>query len=404
MPRKSVLVIVLAAALATVAGSALPQQIGIGVYSDSERYVIGKDTLALLVSGYNYGPDRRVDVHIAVIKEKNGLIYEFPDWNTGFLPFLSDLLLPSGFDFPKTQIASYPVGDFPFDEPGRYWFAAAFCEPGSLSFVCDVSFAPFQIVEPSGEGWAVGGVDLAWTRDYYSGGGQVSVIAQGAFARYAEKPTYCAYWSEIPLDGCKVVSYSPTEIGPVESLDAGEYIDMFGSPAGDVRLDKTSDEPGMIAYEPSYPLTEAYYSPGTQYTFVGYGGPDVGEFSASVSAPPTITLYQPSFDRTPVIDRSSDYTVKWEGLASGEIHVTIASTEMDISTMSITIYRCYCRFSDDGEGTIPSDILSQMSPGTWPFVPMFEVSRYHAEAIAPTGLDAGGVGVSASITGAVTLQ
>lgn len=379
---------------------------GISVYTDKTSYVKGEDTLVMSVSGFNNGQPVNVDVHVAVLPPGGGIL-EIPDWNTDFRPFLSNVRLQDGFLFPQADIGWYSVGDYPFNLTGDYFFAAAFTEVGTLNFVSEVSFAPFDVRDGgSGDGWSTASVSISWERNFDEGG-NVAVRALATFLEYEHEPQGHCDTSEIEMDTCTLVTYSMDlgDPGPIPSyLDAGEYLDMYGSPPADVRMNRHLDE-GWLYYYPDYELGESHYSPGTEYTFEGYGGPDVGAFEESVTAPPTINLYQPALGQNPTINRSSDYNVTWEAKGYEDVYVTLYTSDMDIMSGVSWYYRCYCRFEDDGSGTIPASILGQLPPSGMFSHATIAVRREDCATLQTSGLDPGGAVIAASeVNGTVTLQ
>jgi len=396
-------------------GPALALDYGITVYTDKSVYVQGQDNLLMSVSGFNNAADMQVDVHIAVLPPGGG-IYEVPDWNGDFRPLLSNVMLPTGFNFPKLQLASYALTAFPFAATGNYLFAAAFTQPETLNFVGDISFAPFQVQPGSTEGWTAGGCELTWNHWYdwkTDLTWKTDVSLGGSFLKYAQKPDYYLDYYALPLDTCKYVVYQPLEDTMPTFLDAGDHIDMNGGPKGTYRMDRdTESSEGVttINYAPgaSSGLTESDYVVGDTYQFVGYGGPDVGDFSVSVQAPQVLEVNSPDISSRPTIDRSSDLHLSWNGMGQGYVLFLIGFEQVDISSMSYSYNTCYCRFSDDGDATVPASVLSQMPDYSNPFgilpPPMMTIERMNVTDFSATGLQNGYVVALAGITRDVQLN
>jgi hypothetical protein len=364
------------------------------------------------VSGFNNAADMTIDVHIAVLPPGGG-IYEVPDWNTAYTPLLRNVLLPTGFDFPKCQLASYALTAFPFTETGSYLFAAAFMQPWSLDFVGYISFAPFEVQQGSTEGWTAGVCNLErnYSYNYQTGVWQTIVDAGAVFGKYAQKPDYYVDYWNLPEDACAYSVYNPLEQGYPTFLDAGDHIDMLGAPRGTCILDRTTSSEGgvtIITYSPGvgYELGESDYVAGTTYRFEGYGGPDVGAFDESVQAPQAVEIYTPDLSSRPTINRGSDLHLTWNGIGQGDIQFYIVFDQIDISTMSFSIHTCYCRFADDGDAIVPSSVLSQMPPYTNPLLPPPEMgmTRMNFTEFSADGLQNGIVVAMAGTLRDVNLQ
>jgi len=407
--KAGLLCLVFVVGLSFAGASGLAQDLVIEVHTDSSEYTIGQDTLILSVLGFNVGPAVNVDVHIALITP-DWQILEWPDWNTQFRPVLSDVVLPNGFDYPLSELGSYLVGgpEIPIAAPGQYVFAAAYTVPGTLEFMADVSFALFEVKQQGQAGGTYGHAYLDWMNSYdsYLQTWQIWVDAGAFFYQESSRAALGAWKGE---EGCQVKTYDwGSYVHTYERwLDAGEKIDMFGSPLGDVELVK-NEQMGIIQYMAWGGLTEGHYGPGSTYTFVGYGGPDVGPFSASVVAPPIVELAEPALDQIPVVDRSQDLAVRWTGTGSGYIYVVLTSYTINEQTMEPTsVTSCSCVFEDDGEATIPSGALSQLPvpPASTYYRPYFVIMRCNEVEFGADGLSGGGsIGAYASVDGNVELK
>ena len=398
------------AGLCLVAGGAFAQDLSLTITTSSSSGVMGQDTVDLSVQADNYGPTINVDVHFAIVAP-SGAIYEIPSWLTDFTPLFRDITLPQGFTFGPAVLGTYTVGDFPLNAAGNYLFAAAFTEPWTLNFIGDISFAPFTVNEQGSSEGSIGSVGVVWHKSFessFSHKWSTSVSASGVFVESRSSKRN----STLPLvEGCEVTKTDwegSTNPGSLKWLDAGAKIDMQGSPQGNIELQKNANM-GMIMYQPGRELQEADYVGGNTYSFTGYGGPDVGSFQASVNAPNVLELYQPQLDASPVIDRSQNLDVQWNGDGSGEVYVTISTYDIDMSTMMPkTVTTCSCVFEDDGEGQIPANILSQLPAssglfGLW--MPNFSISRSNYSYFEADGLSNGGtVTASTYVSGGVELQ
>ncbi|MBN1591652.1 MAG: hypothetical protein JW941_00220 [Candidatus Coatesbacteria bacterium] len=393
------------------------QDYGITVYTDETVYVQGESTLHLSVSGFNSGTDMNVDVHVAVLTP-GGSILEIPDWNSEFRPLLANIPLPTGFDFPKAEIAQYAVSGYPFETIGYYQFAAAFTEPGTLNFVGDISFTPFEVQEGAVDGWTAGGCEIMWDHWYDYDDDlewETDISAGASFVKYSERPDYFVDYFALPLDTCEYSVFEPLNDEIPTFLEAGDYIDMYGSPNGTLRMDKEyGDDYGgivtTIEYGPGLgpELNESDYVVGETYRFVGYGGPDVGAFDVSVVAPEVLEVYTPDISSKPTIDRGSDLHLTWNGTGSGYIQFSIGYASLDFWTMSAGYYTCYCRFADDGDAVVPASVLSQLPDQSNPLgnldPPEIGIYRMNITEYTATGLQHGYAVALAGITRDVALD
>jgi len=141
---------------------------------------------------------------------------------------------------------------------------------------------------------------------------------------------------------------------------------------------------------------------------VGYGGPDVGEFSASAVAPQVLEVYTPDTSSRPTIDRSSDLHLTWNGVGEGTVSFTISFSQMDIVNMSVSYHTCYCRFSDDGDAVVPSSVLSQLPDFSNPYgilpSPQMTIYRMNITDYTARGLQNGYVVALAGISRDVALD
>ncbi|MBN1594205.1 MAG: hypothetical protein JW941_13255 [Candidatus Coatesbacteria bacterium] len=380
-------------------GEMFAADLGVEVRIDKDIYTLGVDTLVLSVSGHNDGPGVYTDVHIA-LGAPNGSIYEVPGWSTEFMPILSNVYLEHGFLFPMTELSAYEVGDssLPATEPGQYWFAAAFTSPGTLYFIADISFDWFEVKEAA-DHWSTGYVEISSGR-YYDDEGDwgASVSADGAFIKYDREPELSLNsLLALPIDTCVVTSRDfRIDAG---NLDAGDHIDMLGSPDGNASLRRYMEE-GEVWYE-NDDLDDEYYSAGAEYRFVGYGGQDVGAFNVSVVAPQTLELHHPDFGDDVVIDASKAYSVEWRSRGSSDIFLGIDAWD----SVTHTERHCSCRCSDDGEFTIPSSIMAQLPTGAWDDYPSLWIARANASPFVASGLTESGYAVVLSLVyGPISLE
>lgn len=211
-------------------------------------------------------------------------------------------------------------------------------------------------------------------------------------------------------EGC-IVTVAPSDDRKLRWLDAGACIDMRGVPSSNLKL-RPIHRGEMVLYEDRVSPSLSTYAPSKTYVVQGKGGPDVGPFKAEVVAPPILHLLEPKLDGSP-IDRSKDLKLRWNGRGSGEVYVSISTSqrrynrEQDMSEI-VSTTTCNCVFKDDGEATIPSAMLKQLSlhPGLHSiYDPYFTIKRQNVTRFTAKGLSDGGTfTASSSVAGNVELK
>ncbi len=110
---------------------------------NSSQFAPG-DALVGFIEAHNPGPDVSVDAYVAFVLP-DGAIMSLTSGGLaiGTCPWVSNVVLPSGFDFGPTEVlrTTVPQG------PGSYLFAAALTNPGQFEFIGDPSLFPFAITE-----------------------------------------------------------------------------------------------------------------------------------------------------------------------------------------------------------------------------------------------------------------
>ena len=123
----------------------------VGIYTDADTYR-PEDTIEVSLSASNSGGGTSVDVYIGLIAP-DGRTYTQPGsdvWDEGIHAWMMNIYLESGFAMgPKTYWwFSSPRTRPPIEEPGTYSFVAVLTRPGTLQWVCDASFALFEMRPP----------------------------------------------------------------------------------------------------------------------------------------------------------------------------------------------------------------------------------------------------------------
>jgi len=102
------------------------------------------DLLVGFIEAQNGGADVAVDVYVAFVLP-NGTIISLAAGalTIGIHPWVSNVVLPSGYHFGPSEVFRMTVPDC----PGSYLFAAALTEPGQFEFIGEPSLFPFTIRE-----------------------------------------------------------------------------------------------------------------------------------------------------------------------------------------------------------------------------------------------------------------
>jgi len=102
------------------------------------------DALVGFIEAQNPGPDVAVDVYVAFVLPDGAIIsLTSGGLTSGMYPWVSNVVLPSGFDFVPTEVIRTTAPQ----SPGDYLFAAALTKPGVFEFVGEPSLFPFTITD-----------------------------------------------------------------------------------------------------------------------------------------------------------------------------------------------------------------------------------------------------------------
>jgi hypothetical protein len=334
----------------------------IGVFVSDTLITAGEESPQVSVSGFNTDAPVALDVHVGLIAP-NGTIYEYSNWNTNLQPWLPNFTIPQGFSIPPTPL--FQAGAVPGGlTPGIWLAAAALTVPGTLEIV-DLEFAPFNVASDSAAGSTFGALSLSRLQTF----GGVEVDAGGLFAQSTadlgslvegiegEQPNLeqCVF-NEIELD------FGFIGIG-IQTLDAGAALSVSSAATGALALPQDPDAAalGFFVYAAQEPVDPSNYQGGAGYRFQGTGGSQLGPFTTpEVVAPPPLDLIQPPLSPSASHPADTDLELAWSGNNGvGEVEVELSGTNF-LSFDSSTLFQVLCRFSDDGEGVIPSALLTQL--------------------------------------------
>jgi hypothetical protein len=187
----------------------------------------------------------------------------------------------------------------------------------------------------------------------------------------------------VPTAGACTITQTLTNPFPgltYTSLNAGSSLSVTG-PRGSRTAERRTNSAGMIGYEPAAgtPNPDTYLDPG-QYTFTGPGGPDVGNFSGTITVAPELVWTNVS-DLT-VVNRNTPLTVTWSGGEPSAL-VTIQGQSFVAgagSALTGAAFTCFAR-NTDRTFTVPTSILGQL-PASAKFGP---ITMRGSLAVASTG-------------------
>ncbi len=122
---------------------ALDQNLRIECWLNESEFAPG-DTLVGFIEAQNPGPDVPADVYVAFVLP-NGVVVSLTAGGlaNGIYPWVSNVLLPSGFHFGPSEVLRTTVPE----GTGSYLFAAALSEPGQFEFIGTPSLFPFRITD-----------------------------------------------------------------------------------------------------------------------------------------------------------------------------------------------------------------------------------------------------------------
>lgn len=324
--------------------------VGIGAFLQRLVYP-AEQSIEFYITGFNIKANaENVDVHIGLITA-DGTIYEYPDWNTNFTPWLSSFSLPANFELPVTLVDSFD--NFPGGlEPGAYQLAVALTSPGTLNLL-SFNTQSFKIISSVND-LTIGGVGIGHGQ---SANGLIppTANASGAFVRLNTNEIAQQQIVDeqivLDIDQCKFHK-TATLLG--SNLDAGETLILGSEASGNITLNKQSFN-GRISYGVTPNPPESFYIADETYTLQGAGSDDISDFRISAIAPGEIIITDPDLSTLESLDSSQDLTLRWQGNHGvGEIELVL---QLGIEQNS---YEINCRLVDDGEAVISSNLLVQL--------------------------------------------
>lgn len=309
------------------------------------------------------------DVHIGVISPE-GTIYEYPDWNTNLKPWLKNFEFPTGFQLPITEITD--MSTFPFDfDPGIWQAAVALTEPGTLNIVAFATSACAAVDRNIDGNITIGTVLLSHSK--INGGLSVSedlVTAGASFSLIELDPSALnsqidsnlgtSNDSNFTIPEINQCVFNRIDIPPIIDNPEPTDITIQGLDAGDITI-SSATQPFLINKNLANDFIiytgspdPSFYQEGVVYTAEGTGSNELSHFKTSITGVKPIQLQNPSLNQT-TIQTGQDLNLIWNGNGGlGEIYATLAGVDSNGSSI------IFCRFIDDGNGTINSNLLTQL--------------------------------------------
>ncbi len=119
----------------------------ITIYTDSDTYTTG-DAIEVSLSAKNLDEAMSVAVYIGLLGP-DGVIYtlQFEGWTDGIEPWIPEIWVPRSYNLNRTSFWSFDVPCLmpPIEDEGLYHFMAGLTRSGTFEFVCDISYAPFEV-------------------------------------------------------------------------------------------------------------------------------------------------------------------------------------------------------------------------------------------------------------------
>ncbi len=327
----------------------------VSLFLDNNVFEINTSTPKIYVAATN-DLANQYDVHIGVISP-NGTIYEYPNWNTTLDPWLKKFSLPLNFKFPTTEITN--LDSFTSDlTPGIWRAAIALTEPNTLNIIAynEKSFLIDDPITSNGAkfvNFLMSDQHLAANLSSYSTSLDLIPHIKTQWGSTTPTINQCVFYRQFSL----------IELN-LQPLDVGN-VNLFG---GNQSLSLTKRQASDLMYTSK--LTENFYQAGANYVLQGTGGSELSAFSVSSTSVPRLELISPTVAET-VIDSNSDLNLVWNGNNDiGLVTASIVGVVFDSESFTSELYVISCRFSNDGNGAIPSNLLKQFKDKDIPEVSM----------------------------------
>jgi carbon monoxide dehydrogenase subunit G len=179
---------------------------------------------------------------------------------------------------------------------------------------------------------------------------------------------------------------------PRTNVDVGPFT-MTGFVGGPLEFSYQATNNGSYTIPGQGTISASLFAFDTEYTFSGEGdGALVGAYSGHIYMPVQLTLTAPTPITLPIglvgleIDSQADFALQWAGTsADEEVTITLAGGGGGgVAPSSIT-----CRVRDDGDFTIPADVVKQITFSNTAMLNALTIER-HRHGVAE------GQGVTAS--------
>jgi len=346
------------------------------------------------VSGQGSDETMIVDVHVALLSP-DGTIYEYPNWNTDLKPWLPSFQLKSG-----VKVNPIPLTDLknlPFElTPGNWRLAGAITKPGTLEFL-SLDIQSFLVTDQSTNaegGLRIGNLTVSEFRSAIStlpaSTPTISSTrsASGTFIQLCPNQSFGDTGDELmsqfldkqTIDQCEMITTNdidpgedpgkdPNTCADALSLNAGEKLELVSDQAGSIDVPLSPGSGPSMEFFYFAQLPETFFQTEARYTFSGTGGPHIGSFSTSATLAPLTVTAPDLLSGTAILNPGAPLDVRWNGQGGqGTVFVTLTAVGLNFdlespSNATTDTRTIHCRFQDDGNGTIPGELIEKLTDG-----------------------------------------
>ena len=148
--RRSILILSLFCLCLAVYVSSAPI---VTIQTDSDAYQSG-DEFEVSLSAYNQGEGMSVSLYVGLLTPESAIWtlspYACNGWNETIEAWVPEIYVPASFDMQSSPFFIFDLlcANPPVVDPGQYSFAAVLTRAGTTDWICDLSLAPFEIVDP----------------------------------------------------------------------------------------------------------------------------------------------------------------------------------------------------------------------------------------------------------------
>ncbi len=275
----------------------------ITIDTDKSTYVAG-ETLDVSLEAHNHDFGVNVDAYVGLIlPDKSILVYGQCGWTDSIEPWVTDVHIPSTFDFGPMTILTLEV---PAGVLGDFQFAAGLTNASTPEFIGEISFAPFRIESAHPAPTAY--IDLIWPSPATQGEDTIQFAGHG---EDRDGWIEAHEWSS-DLDG--VLSTEEDFSLEATDLEAGKHTISYRVQDNDGQWSESDTESLVIETlntRPEAYIDAIYPNPATQ-------GEDTVEFMGhGIDTDGTVEGYEWSSDVDGVLSTDEDFSIEAADLTVG---------------------------------------------------------------------------------------